>query len=371
MGVMSDDTESAQPPPRRPPLADQTHPHAAMVAMAADHEKHLTSSERAMRDIKIGLGPMWDNSTVKMLRDVRLAGSAIKVGLPDDYFQGLVSSMNTATASALKGISPSALAFANSGVSNALAGTVAKLNATALAGITPSLGRINATALAAVNAQVVGSLDFGALFTATRAASVIAASTIGLSKFRTDQFLPPGTLAALQATQLSAMRFDVGAMTDRPAGVLGRFDAALHLDAGLGAAVDSLIAAPSRRGPVGFNYGDVQRRAREVDEALSESPASAQLVEAVEEAQDATGLDYEVMFDFSQFLGIPAPRRPGSPSAAAILFVSTIGSTCVVYNVAAGRVQTLSDVLGALVIGTGLWALLRKFKDDNKSSDDE
>ena len=316
----------------------------------------MTAAERAFSDVKRGISPFPETRAEKAFREVKL-GIGVpeaywKSAIPDGFSAGIVAALNAAVAPSIKGINASVLA--------SISPTIKGINATAFAGLSAHIDsmmpNINATALAALSASMGPGINAGALASAS-----LQAMSASWPKFRTDQFLSPGTFSALQAAQLSAMKFDFGAMTDRPAGVLGRFDSALHVDLGLGAAVDSLIAAPTRRGPLGFDYGAVQRRTREVGDLLSENPPSHDLVEVVEEAQEVTGLDDGVMDGLSVFLGVPPPQGyAGGATAARILFIATLGTCVIVNDVETGQVLTLGSLLNAMVLGREILGWLRE-----------
>lgn len=331
--VMTDEPTSDATPPRRTVQVRMPSSDAIRNALA-EQEKRQTASERAMRDLQLGTGPKWDGVGIKGPQGMRLGGSLDDLQgyrLPNGFAAGLVAAANSAVAPSMKGIS-----------------------ASVLASIAPVVNGINATALAGLSAQMEPGFKSGTL-----TSDYFRAATASIPRIRPDQFLSPSTVGALRAAQLSVKRFDFEAMTDRPAGVLGRFDSAIHVDLGLGAAVDSLIAAPTQRGPVGFDYGAVQRHARQVEEVLDDSPASADLAEAAKEAQEATGLDDEQMLDFSQLLGIPASHRPGAASAAKILFITTVGTSAVVLDLATGHLAP-SGLLFALLLGRDTWNWLRE-----------
>lgn len=77
------------------------------------------------------------------------------------------------------------------------------------------------------------------------------------------------------------------------------------------------------------------------------------------EAQEAAGLDEDLMLDFSQTLGIPAPRSGRGPSAASILIVATVGTSMVVLDAATGHALAPSGVIATLLLGKDLWGWLR------------
>lgn len=364
--AMSDDTEDASPKIPHPSVSINVPKRAVSEQALTEQEKRLTPSQGAVRDLKLGISPKWDGFAIAGIREMALRSTALSASFKapglDGFAPGLVASLNVTRFPGLSGIKASEVAAIQSAVANSLASS--RLGLSAFPGLSsslPVLSALDTTALAALRASMAPGFRPGAL----ASASLLTAAASDLPKLRTDQFLSSGTFSALQAARFSAMKFDFRAMTDRPAGVLGKLDAALHVDLGLGAAADSLIAAPTRRGPVGFDYGAIQRQARQVDDALSESTASADLTEILAEAQDATGLEDEQMSDFSQFLGIPAPTSPGGVSAAKILFVSAVGLSCVTFDVAAGHVFTATELLGLLINGVVVWTYLHKSKSDD------
>lgn len=384
---MSDDTEDASPKIRRATVQVNLSDRADLEQALVEQEKALTPSERAMRDLKLGIGPRWDGVGLSGLQGLKhavdLSDTLAKMAMPKGFSNELAAIVNAATVPAIKGINASVVASMAPSIKAMNTSAVASMMPAIRASLEPSFARMNATAFAGLNASIEASLAptfarmgpgisapalagitsrMGPGFnTGPLASDYLRFVTASLPKFRTDQFLSPGTFGAFKAAQLSAVKFDFAAMTDRPAGVLGRLDTALHADLGLGVAVDSLIAAPKRNGPVGFDYGAVQRRTREVGDLLSENPPSTDLVEVVEEAQEVTGLDDDVMDGLSVFLGVPPPQGyAGGAIAARILFIGTLGTCVVVNDTVAGQVLTLGAVLNAMVLGREMLTWLRE-----------
>lgn len=206
-------------------------------------------------------------------------------------------------------------------------------------------------------ANLLGSLNSAALFSRSSVGSMLASydkawATAGLSGLT-------AAMSAAQTARMTVLRSNFEQRAGSPSGALGRLDAAIHLDTTLGQAVDGLIASPTRSAALGFDYRSVHHRVRQVDDLLRENDVPVEIVEAVEEAQDAAGLNEDLMFDFSQSLGIPASRSGRGPSAASILIVATVGTSLIVLDASTGHALAPSGVIATLLLGKELWGWLR------------
>lgn len=310
--------------------------------------------------------------------------------IADDVYR----SLRTATMPAFEGVTSAAQ-------------TLARQNATTLAGIAKSASAVNVSAITDA-LGVLRSTDFGAWNTATKLQ--VASFTAGVRPLLDQQVkiaaaMPTAAVIAhwdqltaslshdLADTALLSARADLLASTQASLGVLrlprlglladsfvadtgssadalGKLYRDIHKSERLGHAVDEAIAATQQRGAFGFNQSGVRDHIRKIEQILDDDPAEGRrLTAAVEEAQETAGFDDELMFSLDELIGLVRGIKQHEFSAIGAVGCLTMGVTAFVVGYAVAPGEAPLHVISGVVAGGTTYSAIAKFVNRHKPRD--
>lgn len=285
--------------------------------------------------------------------------------------------------------------------------TVARQNATMLAGIAKGASAVNVPAITGA-LGVLRSSDFGGWNAATKLQ--VASLTTGVQplidqQVRVAAAMPTAAVLAnwdqitaslghdLAHTAVLSARADLLASTQASLGVLrlphlglladsfladtgssadalGKLYREIHKSERLGRAVDEAIAATQRRGSFGFNQSGVQEHILKVEQILHDDPAEARrLAAAVEAAQETTGIDDELMFSLDEVIGLVRGIKQHEFSAIGAVGCLTMGVTAFVVGYAIAPGDAPIYVLSSVFTGGATYSAIAKFVNRHKPRD--
>ena len=179
-----------------------------------------------------------------------------------------------------------------------------------------------------------------------------------------------GSLGAIQLPRLSLVASSFLDDTGSSADALGKLYRGIHENSRLGQAVDEAIAATQQRGAFGFNQSGVAERVLEVERILEDDPEVAhRLAPLLEEAQEATGIDDELMVSFDEVIGLYQGIRQHEFSSVAAIISLTVGLSAFMAGVAVAPGETVPQVVASLLTGGATYAKVAAFVNRHKPRD--
>ena len=176
-----------------------------------------------------------------------------------------------------------------------------------------------------------------------------------------------GSLGAIQLPRLGLIASSFLDDTGSSADVLGKLYRGIHENSRLGLAVDQAIAATQQRGAFGFNQSGVAERVLEVEQILEDDPEVARrLAPMLEEAQETTGLDDEVLVSFDEVIGLYQGIRRHEFSGVAAVISLTVGLSTFMSGVAIAPGETAPQVVASLLTGGATYAAVAAFINSHK-----